>query len=430
MKTLKLLKDYGEFKTGDLVDVSEVDAKTLIEDGTAEAYIAITKHAEPAEPDEDLTAKAIEGAIDKLKESGVLNADGKIPAVAKDPDETFDFKGKSFYDAVQHKNMDVLNPYINYREKTTGMGEAVDSDGGFLVPTELSNDIFEGMKNAARIRSMCTNTPINHSIERPYVDDYDKSNSWYAGIKTYWVGESVAPTASKMKFGKYRLQLKKVGAVLYGTEELIADSIASFEAMVSDGAGYALAKEIDEQIINGGGAGQPLGVMNGNSLVSITKETNQPAATIQTENILEMAARASNFDRSRWLINRSCYSQIYSMSLVVGTGGSPAMIVDLRDQTRPIMLGIPIQWCEHCQVLGTTGDIILADMSQYNTADKAGTPGVKAQSSIHVKFLEGEQVFRFTTRVDGQPMWKEALTTKHGGSGNTVSPTVALATRG
>ena len=117
------------------------------------------------------------------------------------------------------------------------------------------------------------------------------------------------------------------------------------------------------------------------------------------------------------------------MSLVVGTGGIPAMIVDLRDQTRPIMLGIPIQWCEHCQVLGTTGDIILADMSQYNVAEKAGSPGVQGASSIHVKFLENEQTFRFIARVDGQPMWKEPLTTKHGGSGNTVSPFVALASR-
>jgi HK97 family phage major capsid protein len=428
MKTLKLLKDYGEFKTGDLVDVNEADAKTLIDDGIAEAYIVISKHADGADPPEDPTLAAAKAAVELIKDSDLLKSNEKIPAQPKDPDETYVFKGKQFFRAVMEKDMGVIQPYLNFREeKVTGASEGVDTDGGFLVPTEISNDIFEGMKREANIRPACTDTPINHSIERPYVDDFDKSSSWYAGIATYWVGEGVAPTISNMKFGKYRLQLKKLGAYLAGTEELLADSVTSFEQMVTTGASYALAKEIDEQIINGTGAGRPMGVMNANCLVSVTKETGQAATTIVTENVLKMRMRCSNFARASWYINDDCFDQIYQMSLAVGTGGAPMMLVNLRDGTEPRILGRPIVWCDNCQTLGTTGDIILADFSQYNTASKAGQPGVKGQSSIHVKFLEGEQVFRFTIRVDGQPMWYEELTPKHGS--NTVSPFVALASR-
>ena len=442
MKTLKLLKDFGDYKAGELVDVSESDAKLLIADGTAELYITLAKHTEAdpsTEPESDvkttdeLIDEAVKAAVDKIKASGALGGGERVPAQPKGEPKGYDFGERNFYEAVKSHDMGILGPYCQFRDnqmgKATGHSEAIDSDGGFLVPTQMSNDIIDAQTNSARIAPQCHDTAINNRVERPFVDDYDKSSSWYAGFVTYWVGEGTAPTKSKMKFGKYALQLKKVGVVTYGTEELIADSIVSFESEMSKGAGYSLAKEFDEQIVNGGGAALPEGLMNSNALVSVSKETDQPAATFETANALKMVARIANMDNAVWLINKSCYTQIYSLSLVVGTGGIPAMIVDFRDATTPRMLGIPIQWCEHCQILGTTGDIILTDLKQYNTASKEGAPGIKAQSSIHVKFLEGEETFRFTTRVDGQSMWKEALTTKHGSTGNTVSPIVALATR-
>jgi HK97 family phage major capsid protein len=68
------------------------------------------------------------------------------------------------------------------------------------------------------------------------------------------------------------------------------------------------------------------------------------------------------------------------------------------------------------------GDIVLADMSQMLLADK-GAPEVA--SSMHVRFVQGEQAFRFTYRVDAQTTWKKPLTPKNGGA--TLSPFVGLA---
>ena len=87
--------------------------------------------------------------------------------------------------------------------------------------------------------------------------------------------------------------------------------------------------------------------------------------------------------------------------------------------TRPVL---PI---EQCATLGTVGDIILADLSQYLLIEKGG---IKTASSIHVQFLTDETAFRFVYRVNGQPVWNSALTPFKGTS-NTLSPFVALATR-
>jgi hypothetical protein len=63
-------------------------------------------------------------------------------------------------------------------------------------------------------------------------------------------------------------------------------------------------------------------------------------------------------------------------------------------------------------------------MSQYLLGQKSG---LKADSSIHVQFLTGQQVFRWTLRNDGQPIPKKPLSPYKGTT--TMSPFVVLAAR-
>ena len=88
------------------------------------------------------------------------------------------------------------------------------------------------------------------------------------------------------------------------------------------------------------------------------------------------------------------------------------------------MFGRPIVPLEQCSSLGAVGDIILGDMSQYLLIDKGG---INSASSIHVRFLYDESVFRFIYRVDGQPIWNKPITPYKGS--NTLSPFVTLAAR-
>ena len=74
--------------------------------------------------------------------------------------------------------------------------------------------------------------------------------------------------------------------------------------------------------------------------------------------------------------------------------------------------------------VGTAGDIMLTDLSQY-------VAGIKEEMRIdlsgHVFFETDELAMRLISRLDGQSLWGEALTLK--GSGTTVSPIVTLAER-
>jgi len=68
---------------------------------------------------------------------------------------------------------------------------------------------------------------------------------------------------------------------------------------------------------------------------------------------------------------------------------------------------------------------LFLDLSQYLIVEKTG--GIDASSSIHVRFLYDEQTFKFTFRMDGQPMWNSAVTSYKGNV--TRSPFVTLAKR-
>jgi HK97 family phage major capsid protein len=161
------------------------------------------------------------------------------------------------------------------------------------------------------------------------------------------------------------------------------------------------------------------------ALVSQAKESGQAANTIQYENIVKMYARAWGSDFI-WIGNQEIFPQLATMSLAVGTGGAPVWMPANRAAGMPYqtLMGYPLIFVEQAAALGTVGDLILADMSQYRLVDKGG---VQSAMSIHVEFVADEIVFRWLTRVDGQPLWNSALTPYKGS--NTRSPFVALATR-
>jgi HK97 family phage major capsid protein len=223
------------------------------------------------------------------------------------------------------------------------------------------------------------------------------------------------------------LKLQKLAVMCYATEEQLADTSA-LESWINRALPNELRFMLEAAIVEGTGAGQPLGILNSNAIVSVTKEVGQTATTLVAQNISKMWARrwiggAADYV---WLYNQDVEPQLDMLSYSVGTGGQlvympPGGLSGLPYGT---IKGRPAIATEYNPTLGTVGDLMLADLSQYQMIDKGG---VQAASSMHVRFVYDEQVFKFTIRVDGQPVWNAALTPFKGT--NTVSPFVAVATR-
>lgn len=313
----------------------------------------------------------------------------------------------------------------------TGAGEVDPTGGGFLVQTDFSTAIWMLAHDMGEILGRVNKIPISanaNGIKIPGVDETSRATgSRWGGVQSYWADEGTTVTPTKPKFRMIEFNLHKLFSLMYTTDELLQDSTA-----LTAIAGQAFSEEVmfmtEDAIVEGSGAGLPMGVLNSPSLVTIAKKTGQAAGTIVRENLDEMWSRCWGRSRKNavWFINQDCEPQLNQLNQAVGLGGQLVYMPPggLSGAPYATLYGRPLVTTEYNSALGAPGDILLADLSQYTLIDKGG---VQAATSMHVAFLTDQMVFRITYRVDGKPMWTTALTPFKGST--PKSPFVALAQR-
>ena len=329
-----------------------------------------------------------------------------------------------------------MDPRLHYGHVTpqmaaTGAGAATPTDGGYLIQkdilTELTDKSYGGDEVLSRVRRFGCG-PNSDGLTMNLVDETSRaSGSRWGGIQVYYGAEADAATAAKPKFRQTKWDLKDVIGLMYATERLLADA-GMLEQVFSDAFASELRFFVGNGIINDLGNGQILGILKSDALVSVAKETGQPANSILMENVNKMWSRmwARSRGNAVWLINQDCEPALDSMTIPVGTGGMPVYLPPggLSADRYARLKGAPVIPTEFNPTLGTVGDILLCDLSQYLLIDKGGP---QSDSSIHVRFINNERTFRWIYRVDGRPLWNTVLTPARGT--NTLSPFVALATR-
>lgn len=312
-----------------------------------------------------------------------------------------------------------------------GAGESDASAGGFLVQSDFATAIWTRAYDLGEILSRVMKLPISanaNGIKLPAVDESSRATgSRWGGVQSYWVAEGDSVTATKPKFRLMDLGLHKLIATMVVSDELLQDQLA-LETIASQAFSEEIMFMTEDAIIEGDGVGKPFGILKAPSLVTVAKDSGQASGTVSLNNITNMWSRC--WARSRknavWFINQDVEPQLYQLSQAVGTGGLPMFLPagGINAAPNASLFGRALVPTEYSSTLGTVGDITLADLSQYVLADKRG---MQAATSMHVRFLTDEMTFRFTYRVDGEPLWHTALTPFKGS--NTKSPFVALATR-
>ncbi len=317
-------------------------------------------------------------------------------------------------------------------EAATGMGQGTPSDGGYLVAPEFSDQIWEGVNQKSNsLVGMTDSYPVSgESLTFPA----NAETSWatgsrWGGVRGYWIAEADEITKSKPTLRQVKVEPHELAVLVYVTDKLLRNAPAL--------GSYVNRSAIDEidfltgnAIVNGTGAGQPLGLMGSGSLVSVAKEGSQAAATVEPRKVSKMWARLHPNSRTRsvWLHNVDIEPQLDAFSQLVknvaateNVGGFADKVFDAERRT---LKGRPLVACEYCETLGTKGDLLLWDPIGYLVGRRQG---VRSDMSIHVRFIYAETAFRFMYEIDGQPWLAEALTPFKGS--NKLTTHVSLDTR-
>lgn len=329
---------------------------------------------------------------------------------------------------TEARTMDVvLKEDLIKEARAAGDGQivGVSSEGGGFVQTDFATDmIMKGFNNSAILpkTQRRTLTGNSNSIEIYGIDEDSRaSGSRNGGVVVYTKSELEQYTESKAKFKGFEVKVNKLTGLLFLSDEIMEDA-GFLEGEVSDLFSAEFDFKIQDLLLNGSGAGEPLGIMNANCLVSITKETDQVEDTIVQENIDKMIARIAG-GKAEFYGNRDIYPQLASMYRTVDSNNVTPMY-KATGLNSGLLNGVPTTFIEQAPTLGDAGDLMLCDWSQYVTATKGG---FKKAESMHFKFDYGQKAIRFTLRFDGQPRWRSALTPYKGSA--TTSPFIRIAAR-
>ena len=301
-----------------------------------------------------------------------------------------------------------------------------EAKGGILIPEAFvmgmkSSEGFEADATAA----LTTKIPMAvRCVKLPYVVDKDHSSSVSGGLRVYRRAESDSVPSSTLNLGKMKLEADDLMGVTYATNELLSESMVSFVALLNQSFGKEFNSKIMAEKISGTGVGQYQGVLNAASTITVAKSGGQSADTITGANILAMRSRCWNYGNAIWITNHDCFSQIVGAHVALTNTDAAVFVPGNGTDVPDTLYGRPIMFSEHASTLGNLGDIILGDWSQYYEGTFAPVQGA---SSIHVRFLEGEETFKFWTSNAGASAWETALTPKN--SSTTLSPIVTLAAR-
>jgi len=330
-----------------------------------------------------------------------------------------------FASAVWHGNTS-RDPELMAQFKNFGSVEP--ASGGFLIPEELRSQILELSLETAIVRGRATVIPMNTlRVPIPAVDETSHAASVRGGLVGYWTEEAAQLTETEAKFQRVVLDAKKLTCYGEVPNELFQDAGPAFDAWLRRALPDTVAFFEDLAFLNGSGVGEPLGVLKGSGLISVTRTT---ANKILWLDILAMVARLlpSSFNRAVWVASPATLPELGNLQSVVknvaGTenvGGAAIWLTSGSADAPTGILGRPLLFSEKVPTLGTAGDLSLVDFSTYLVGDRMAA---SFETSPHYKFGSDETAIRTILRVDGRPWVNSPLTPKNGGA--TLSPYVRL----
>jgi len=312
----------------------------------------------------------------------------------------------------------------------SGLNEMDATSGGFLVPVSYIETLVASIYEEATIAPLCeqfeTERPGQASL--PGVSETSRADgSRWGGATAYFAAEAANVATSFPRWRNVTFGNSKLIAVCVATNELIADA-PMFESYVKRAFAAELSFKLDGAILAGPGAGVPRGILGSPGLITVPKANGQASATILSENISAMWSRlpAPSRKRAVWLAGEDVETRLETVTS--GSGLTPSVVglytaAGAAGNETPLLKGRPLVVVEQAPMLGTTGDIVLADLSQYAVVSAP----MRMDISLDVQFVSDQGVLRFVWRIDGAPLWASPITPYNGSS--TRSPFVALAAR-
>jgi HK97 family phage major capsid protein len=342
---------------------------------------------------------------------------------------------RAITDPVDSSARQVIGSVMKDRPRNA-FGERIPAEGGFLVPEFLRSQVLSYM-TAAIIRPQAMVMAMSsYRLSIPTLDNPSQASSTQAlgGLTFAFTAEGAPITTSTPTFGRTVLNARKAAALITAPNELVDDGAGAFGDFLTRVIAEGYAWFEDDTFVNGTGVGEPQGLINAPCAVGIDR-TNASVVTFLDIVAMYKALHPHSKQKvtmpgvngATWLLSASAMDQI--LELYFNPTGTevvpPSGWFSAGDgyEVGASILGVPVVVTDHQPALGTTGDVILADLAQYLIGDRLEMYVERSQAGP--TFIADTSDFRVKARVDGR-YWIQSSTTTE--TGQSVSPVVVLDT--
>lgn len=268
-----------------------------------------------------------------------------------------------------------------------------DTEGGYLVPTELERTIIQKLVDYNIMRSLATVIPMSTDKTIP-VDESDG--------EAYWIDEEGEFTESDVSFGLKRLGAHKVGTIMKVSEELLYDNAFNLEDYISNKYARRIGVKEEAGFVNGDGTAKPRGVLL-DAQVGVTTAANNAITSDELIDLFHSLKRPYRA-RASWLTADSTVKVVRKLK---DNDGQYIWQPGLQAGQPDRLLNRPINVSDEVPAIAASAKVMaFGDFSYYWIADRQG----RVMQRLNELYAKNGQVgFRAYQRVDGALTLPEAV---------------------
>lgn len=290
----------------------------------------------------------------------------------------------------------------------TNFHQESGSAEGAMVPPAMSQAVWALVFDDPLLDLLTIEPTSSNSVDLLA----DETTPWGAsGVTANWRSEGVQLNPSKLATQNRQVRLHELYAFVLATEELLEDAPRLTDRL-NVKAPAAIRWKLVESFIFGTGAGQPLGWAHANyaGKIAVTRAVASQVAPVDVAKMFSRLLVNDGPDRSFWTANRDTLPELITRFTV---GNMPVWMPPNGMAAAPngSLLGRPLFFSEHCQTLGTQGDVQLVNPDGYYATQRGPA---RQDSSIHLYFDYAIQAFRWMFRFGGEPLLSAAVTAAKG----------------
>lgn len=397
IKTKKIIidSDKEEIDVGSIIEVKDSVAKYLIAEDTAELWEKEAEKVEIQEKVEEILDVEEKVESKKIKTSKKESTeDQHIEVIRNEPEY------KSLGDIAQ-KLFRGEKKEITLKA-TTGLNEAVDADGGFLVEHRLVKEIFDFGMQGAVVWPKCRQFPVPeqaNGLKLPFLDNAGSISRTDLPVGTF-LAEGAQKTNTKFSYGQHDLGLVKLAFFVPLTDEIIED-VGFLTAWVLEHIRGKMAWQIDDAIFNLSAAASGfIGLADAGAANFVATPVAHPSPWTGSAVYDIISGVFPRFRAgSEWYMSNLTWSTIQGD---IG-GGTTESTVPLVDIFGLKLAGYKVNIME--QLGDGSGTIYFGNFEQGYAVARKG--GVKVDMSSDFRFDFDESILRLVVRSLGAPVIRE-----------------------